>query len=83
MKLKIKRERLFRRFKMNLGRIMGLTIFCVGIILLLFGFTATQTLLESIVKWFAGYYTEHTMIVLIAGMAMAIGGGLLAFFRRA
>lgn len=67
---------------MNLGRIFGLTIFCIGIVLLLFGITATQTLLESIVKWFAGYYTEHTMIVLFAGIVMVIGGGLLAFLRR-
>jgi hypothetical protein len=64
---------------MNTSKIIGITIFFVGIVLLLFAFTATHTLLESTVKWFAGYYTEHTMIALISGIAMLIGGGLLAF----
>lgn len=67
---------------MNITKAIGLTFFCVGIVILLFAFTATQTLLESSVKWFAGYYTEHTMIALIGGIAMLICGGLLAFRFR-
>lgn len=64
---------------MNFKKIIGLTFFCIGIIVLLFALNATQTWLESSVKWFAGYYTEHTMIALIGGAAMLTFGSLLAF----
>ncbi len=67
---------------MNLTKNFGITIFSVGIVILLFAFTATQTWFESIFKGFAGYYTEHTMVALISGIAMVIGGALLAFSRR-
>jgi hypothetical protein len=67
---------------MNLSKIIGLTLFCLGIVILIYAFSATQTLLESLVKWFAGYYTEHTMIALLGGIVMLIFGGLLAFRPR-
>ncbi|MBA3238675.1 MAG: DUF3185 family protein [Parachlamydiaceae bacterium] len=52
---------------MNIKRIIGFTFLAIGVVVLLFAFSATQTFLESFVKWFAGYYTKHTMIALIAG----------------
>jgi hypothetical protein len=67
---------------MSLSKVFGLTVFCVGIVLLLFAFSATQTIFESIVKGIAGYYTEHTMLVLVAGVAMLVCGGLLALRKN-
>lgn len=67
---------------MNSKNIIGLTFFCVGLIVLLFALGATQTWLESFFKWFAGYYTEHTMIALISGAALLTIGSLMAFSAK-
>lgn len=67
---------------MNFQKILGSVFFCIGLIVLLFALTATQTWLESSVKWFAGYYTEHTMVALVGGAAMLTCGSLMAFGQR-
>jgi len=59
---------------MGTNKITAIVLLVVGLILLYFGFNATDTPVEKIHETFTGDYTNQTMLYLIAGAAAAIGG---------
>jgi len=67
---------------MNLWKISGIVLLVVGVILLVYGFTATDSLVDSASKTFTGRYTDNTMAYLVGGAAAAVAGLLLALVGR-
>jgi hypothetical protein len=65
---------------MPLSRIIGIVLLVVGLVLLFFGFQATDTLGEDLHETFTGRYTDTTMWYLVGGGGLAILGLLLAIF---
>ncbi|MCK9488350.1 MAG: DUF3185 family protein [Xanthomonadales bacterium] len=68
---------------MNGTKILGLVLLVAGIILLYFGFNATDSLGEQAMETVTGRYTDNTMWYLIGGGVLGAAGlGLLLFGRR-
>jgi len=63
-------------------RIAGIVILVAGVVVLVFGLTYTQALTEKVVEGFTGRFTTSTMLCLIGGLAMIIGGGVLTVLGR-
>lgn len=66
-------------------RIFGLVLLAVGVVLLIFGYNASQSTTERLVDGFTGRFTNETMMYLIGGVAAVVGGLGLALWggRRA
>lgn len=64
---------------MKADKIVGLVLFAVGLLLLYFGYRATETVTEQVHETVTGRYTETTMWYLIAGTACGVGGVVLVF----
>jgi drug/metabolite transporter (DMT)-like permease len=58
-------------------RILGVTLFSVGCLLLAAGYHASGAPMEQLSNSLTGRYTDQTIWFLIAGIASAIGGALL------
>ncbi len=58
-------------------RLLGLVVLVVGIVLLVFGLNATDSIGESINETLTGTYSDETMFYLIGGIAAIVGGGVL------
>ena len=68
---------------MSGGQIAGIALFALGLVLLFFGFTATDSVLERGSKALTGEYTNQTMFYIIGGIVSAVAGlGLLLFGAR-
>lgn len=67
---------------MNINQILGLVILVIGVILFGFGINSTQAVSEKVVEGVSGRYTEHTMLYIVGGLAMMVGGAALAFGKR-
>lgn len=67
---------------MSVSRIIGVVLVAVGVVLLIFAVTATDSPAEQLSQAFTGTYTEETMWYFILGIAAVVGGGLLALFGR-
>jgi hypothetical protein len=65
---------------MSNNRLIGTIILILGFVLLGFGLNATFSVTEKVVEGVSGQYTQHTMLYIIGGIAMILGGGSLAFF---
>lgn len=65
---------------MNAARILGITIFVIGIGLLVTGYNATEAPLEQLSETFTGKYSDSTMWYLISGGAALVCGVLIAAF---
>lgn len=65
---------------MHKYQILGAAILVVGIILLGFGFSATDAPVEQVSETLTGRFTDNTMLYFILGGAAAVGGGLLFAF---
>ncbi|TVR49752.1 MAG: DUF3185 family protein [Puniceicoccaceae bacterium] len=59
---------------MSPSRIAGIILLVVGILLLFFGFQATESVGEQVHETVTGRFTETTTWYLIGGAAAAIGG---------
>ena len=65
---------------MGVVRIIGLVLLAVGIVLLIFGYNASQSVTEKVVEGFTGHFTNQTTWYFIAGVAAVVGGlGLAAW----
>lgn len=65
---------------MTTPRILGIVLLAVGLLLLFFGFNASQSVTEQAVETFTGRFTDRTTWFFILGVASSIGGvALLAF----
>jgi hypothetical protein len=65
---------------MGIGRIIGLALLALGVVLMIFGFTATDTLGEQASKVFFGRYTNETMAMIVGGIVSAVVGLCLTVF---
>jgi hypothetical protein len=55
-------------------RVFGLVLLAIGIVLLIFGYNASQSVGERIVEGVTGHFTNQTMWYLIGGVAAVVGG---------
>jgi drug/metabolite transporter (DMT)-like permease len=67
---------------MNTVRILGITVFAIGVILLIVGYNASDAPVDQLADTFTGRYTDRTMRYLITGAAAVLGGGLFAVFGK-
>jgi hypothetical protein len=65
---------------MGTKKIAGIVLLVVGVVLLYFGFQATDAPLEQARETLTGDYSDQTMIYLIGGAAAAVAGLLLVLF---
>lgn len=54
--------------------IVGLAVFAIGIVLLIFGFNASQSVGSDVSRFFTGNPTDKSMWLLIGGAAAVIVG---------
>jgi hypothetical protein len=64
-------------------RILGIVLLVVGILLLFFGWQASETFLEEVHEGLTGRYTQETMWYFIGGAAATVAGLLMLLFGRA
>lgn len=64
---------------MSQRQIIGLCILVVGVVLLYFGYNATQAPAEELAESFTGQYSDQTMLYLIVGAVGVVAGLLIAF----
>jgi hypothetical protein len=67
---------------MNSTRPLGIAALVLGVILLGFAYHFTQAPVEQLSDTLTGRYSDTTMWYVIAGIAMVVGGGLLAVSPR-
>lgn len=65
---------------MRAGQILGIIILVVGIILLGFGFNASEAPVDQISETLTGRFTDETMWYFILGAGGVIAGGLFLVF---
>lgn len=64
---------------MATNRITGLVLLAVGVVLLIIGISATQSVGDQFSRFFTGEFTDSTMWMLIGGAICAIVGLGLTF----
>lgn len=65
---------------MSSQRILGIALLVAGVILLVFGLQATDSVSESVKEGVTGTYTDKTTWFIVGGAAAAIIGGLITLF---
>jgi hypothetical protein len=66
---------------MNTGKLIGIGLLVLGLILLYFGFNATNSPVEELGEAFTGKYSNETMTYLIGG-GIAVAAGLFLVTKR-
>jgi len=65
------------------ARILGLVLLVVGVIILLFGMNASDSVADSVKEGMTGRYTDKTMWYILGGAALSVAGvGLTLFGGR-
>ena len=59
-------------------KLLGIILVVIGIILLVFGFNASQSLGDQVTETFTGRFTDETMWYIIGGAVAVVVGGFLA-----
>lgn len=67
---------------MGANKVIGIVLLVTGLILLYFGWQASQSAGDQIAETFTGRFTDSTMWFLIIGAAAAVGGAMLTFIKR-
>ena len=68
---------------MPISKLAGLVLIVVGGILLYFGYSATESALESVTETVTGRFSDTTTMYLVGGAASAVVGvGLLLFGKK-
>lgn len=67
---------------MGTNKLIGLVLLVVGLILLYFGWQASQSVGDQVAEAFTGRFTDETLWFLIGGAAAAVAGAYMAFFRK-
>lgn len=65
---------------MNSSRIVGLLVLVFGLVLLVLGVRATDSLGESVREGITGNYSDRTTWYLVGGALLTIVGGVITFF---
>lgn len=63
---------------MNSQRILGIVLLAVGVIVLLFGLNASDSVTDSVKEGLTGRFTDKTMWYIVGGAALAVAGGAMA-----
>lgn len=63
---------------MSSKRMIGTVLVVVGIILLVIGMNTSHSVADQVTKTFTGRFTDATTWYIIAGIAAALFGGMLA-----
>lgn len=67
---------------MSSNQILGIALLAAGIILLYFGYQASQSVGEQVLESFTGRFTDSTTWYLVFGAAASLGGLGLLILRR-
>ncbi len=67
---------------MGTGKIVGVVLLVVGVLLLFFGWQSSESVGDQISETFTGRFTDETMWYLIGGAAAVVAGAFLAFVKR-
>ncbi len=59
------------------NRILGIVLLVIGVILLFFGYNASQSLGDQLTETVTGKFTDETMWYIIAGAASVVVGAVL------
>lgn len=65
-----------------MSKLIGVVLLVVGIILLYFGWQASQSMGGQLSETLTGRYSDQTMWYFIGGAAAVVAGGFLAVFKR-
>ena len=65
---------------MHIGRIIGIVIAVLGLLLLIVGINASQSLGEQVLEDFTGRFSDETTWYMIGGVALIALGVLMAVF---
>lgn len=63
-------------------QILGVVVFAVGAVLLIFAYHASQAPLDQLNNALTGRYTNQTMWYVVLGAAAALGGALVTVFGK-
>ena len=61
-------------------RIIGFVLLAVGLVLVIFGFNASQSVGEQVVEGVTGRFTDQTMLYIIGGIAAMVAGAAMAIW---
>lgn len=67
---------------MGSNKLIGVVLLVVGVVLLYFGFQASQSVGDQVAETFTGQFTDETMWFLIGGAAAVAAGGFMVLFRK-
>ncbi len=67
---------------MKNSKIAGIVLLVIGGILVYFGYQASQSVGDQLVRTFSGRFRDETMWFLIGGAASIVAGAFLTFFRK-
>ncbi|AFG37961.1 DUF3185 family protein [Spirochaeta africana] len=67
---------------MSTNKIIGVVLLAVGVVLLYFGYQASQSVSERVVEGLTGRFSDQTMYYFIGGAAAAVAGLFLAVFKK-
>ncbi len=62
---------------MGSTKLLGIALLVIGVILLFFGYNASQSLGEQMAESFTGRFSDETMWYIIAGAASVVVGAVL------
>lgn len=60
-------------------KVVGLVLLVVGLVLLFFGWQASESIGEQVVETFTGRFSDETMWYIIGGIAAIVVGAVLTF----
>lgn len=65
---------------MSSRRVLGFVLLAVGIILVMFGLNASDSVTDTVKEGLTGRFTDKTMWYLVGGAGLAVAGAAMAFF---
>lgn len=63
-------------------KLLGIILLVVGVILLIFGFNASQSLGDQVTETVTGRFTDETMWFIIGGAVAIVVGGFMTLGRK-
>jgi hypothetical protein len=67
----------FQREKGRMNNIVGLAIFALGVVLLIFGFNESRSFSSDVSRFFTGNPTDRSIWLIIGGVAAVVAGLVL------
>lgn len=63
-------------------KLLGIILLVVGVILMIFGFNASQSLGDQVTETVTGRFTDETMWYIIGGAVAIVVGGFMTLGRK-